>query len=90
MMVELNSLEWLVLAILAGALILAFARLGSGPGAPDRLVAADTLGVIATSGLALVAWLLGSALYLDVALVYGVLSFVGVVALARAIEGVRP
>lgn len=89
MMAELNALEWLVLAILAVALALAFARLSAGPGTPDRLVAADTLGVVATSGLALVAWLLGSALYLDVALVYGVLSFVGVVALARAIEGAR-
>jgi multisubunit Na+/H+ antiporter MnhF subunit len=30
---------------------------------------------------------LGSAIYLDVALVYGALSFVGVVAIARAFEG---
>jgi multisubunit Na+/H+ antiporter MnhF subunit len=89
MFAELNGLEWLVLGILACAMVLAFARLTLGPDAPDRLVAADSLGVIATAGLALVAWLLRSALYLDVALVYGVLSFVGVVALARAIEGGR-
>jgi multisubunit Na+/H+ antiporter MnhF subunit len=86
---DINLLEGLALLLLGGALMLGFIRLIMGPAAPDRLVAADTLGVIATAGLVLIAWLLGSALYLDVALVYGVLAFVGVVALARAIEGDR-
>ncbi len=52
-------------------------------------MAADTLAVITTTGLAGVALLLASPLYLDVALIYGVLAFVGVVAIARAIEGNR-
>jgi multisubunit Na+/H+ antiporter MnhF subunit len=86
---DINLLEGVTLLLLAGALLLGFLRLARGPAAPDRLVAADTLSVIATAGLALLAWLLDSALYLDVALVYGVLSFVGVVALARAVEGER-
>ena len=86
---DINLLEGIALLLLGGALMLGFVRLVKGPAAPDRLVAADTLGVIATAGLALLAWLLDSALYLDVALVYGVLAFVGVVALARAIEGER-
>jgi multisubunit Na+/H+ antiporter MnhF subunit len=84
---DLNLLEGLALALLGLALFLGFLRLSRGPAAPDRLVAADTLSVIATAGLVLLAWLLDSALYLDVALVYGVLSFVGVAAMARAIEG---
>jgi multisubunit Na+/H+ antiporter MnhF subunit len=86
---DINLLEGVTLLLLAGALLLGFLRLARGPAAPDRLVAADTRCVIATAGLALLAWLLDSALYLDVALVYGVLSFVGVVALARAVEGER-
>ena len=84
---ELNLLETLALILLGLALILGFVRLARGPAAPDRLVAADTLSVIASAGLVLIAWLLDSALYLDVALVYCVLSFVSVVAMARAIEG---
>ncbi len=84
---DLNLLEGVALALLGLALCLGFLRLSRGPAAPDRLVAADTLSVIATAGLALLAWLLDSPLYLDVALVYGVLSFVGVVSMARAIEG---
>jgi multisubunit Na+/H+ antiporter MnhF subunit len=51
------------------------------------VVAADTLAVITTSALVVLAALLGSPLYLDVALIYGTLAFVGVVTIARAIEG---
>jgi multisubunit Na+/H+ antiporter MnhF subunit len=85
----LNLLEMLAFALMGAALLLGLVRFALGPATPDRLVAADTLSVITTAGLAGVAVLLDSPLYLDVALVYGVLSFVGVVALARAIEGDR-
>lgn len=80
-------METATLAMLGGAVLLSLLRLLMGPTAPDRVVAADTLAVITTSGLVVLAALLGSALYLDVALIYGTLAFVGVVAIARAIEG---
>lgn len=77
----------LPLGILGLAVLLALWRLASGPTAPDRVVAADTIAVITTAAIVLLAAAFGSGLYLDVALVYGVLAFVGVVAIARAIEG---
>lgn len=77
----------LILVVLGAAVALGLLRLWLGPGAGDRIVAADTLSVIATAGIVLLALLLGNPLYLDVALIYGVLAFVGVVALARAIGG---
>jgi len=83
----LNPLEILALGMLGLAVLLGLLRLALGPAAPDRVVAADTLSVITTSGLALLAALFGSPLYLDVALIYGTLAFVGVVAIARTIEG---
>lgn len=83
----LTLLETIALAMLGLAVLLSLLRLALGPAAPDRVVAADTLSVIATTGLVLLAALLGSPLYLDVALIYGTLAFVGVVAIARAIEG---
>jgi multisubunit Na+/H+ antiporter MnhF subunit len=82
----LTILESVALAMLGGAVVLSLLRLLLGPSAPDRVVAADTLAVITTSGLVVLAALLGSALYLDVALIYGTLAFVGIVAIARAIE----
>lgn len=86
---SLNLLEMIAFALMGVGLLLGLVRFALGPATPDRLVASDTLASITTAGLAGVAVLLDSPLYLDVALVYGVLSFVGVVALARAIEGDR-
>jgi len=84
---SLTLLEQAALALLGLAVLLSLLRLLLGPAAPDRVVAADTLAVITTTGLVVVAAVLGSPLYLDVALVYGTLAFAGVVAIARAIEG---
>ena len=85
----LNNLELIAFVMMGGAVLLGLLRLILGPHSPDRIVAADTLSVIATTGLTAVALLFASPLYLDVALIYGVLAFVGVVAIARAIEGNR-
>jgi multisubunit Na+/H+ antiporter MnhF subunit len=45
--------------------------------------------VITTIAIVGLALLFANPVYLDVALVFGVLAFVGVVAIARAIEGGR-
>ena len=86
---SLTVLEQLALALLGGAVLLSLCRLLIGPTAADRVVAADILATIATSGLVVIAALFASPLYLDVALVYGVLAFLGIVAMARAIEANR-
>jgi multisubunit Na+/H+ antiporter MnhF subunit len=72
--------------LLGTGIALATYRLLVGPTTPDRLVAADTLAVTTTAGLAWLAWALDNAVYLDAALIYGALAFVGVVALARVLE----
>lgn len=84
-----NLLEMIAFVLMGAALLLGLARLLLGPAAPDRIVAADTLSVITTAGIAGLAVLFDNQLYLDVALIYGVLAFVAVVALARTIEGDR-
>jgi multicomponent Na+:H+ antiporter subunit F len=50
----------------------------------DRVAAVDTLTVV--SLIALYAHVAGRSIYLDVALVYGVLSFLAVLAIARYLE----
>ena len=84
---QLNFLEITALALIALATLMGLYRLLFGPTNPDRIVSADALSVIATVILCIIAALFQSVLYLDVALIYGVLSFVGIIALARAIEG---
>ena len=53
---------------------------------PDRAVAADTACTVTTALLVLLALLFGRSVYLDVALVYGVLTFIGLVSIARYLE----
>lgn len=74
-----------VIAMLA--IILAVFRLILGPSAADRTVALDTLTVISVSLIVLIALYSGRVIYLDVAMIYGILSFIGVVAVARYLEG---
>ena len=52
----------------------------------DRAAAVDTLTVVSISLIALYAHVAGRSIYLDVALVYGVLSFLAVLAIARYLE----
>lgn len=85
----MSLLQLLALILIGAAAGLATLRLWLGPTTPDRVVAADALAVITTPGLAWLAAGLNNAIYLDVALVYAALSFVGVVAIARAMEGNR-
>jgi multicomponent Na+:H+ antiporter subunit F len=68
-------------------IIIATIRLFKGPSAPNRAIALDTMTRISISTIVLVALLAGRVIYLDAAMVYAVLSFIGVVAVARHIEG---
>lgn len=87
---SLPFVDTMVFALLGAAAVLGMLRLWLGPHAPDRIVAADTLSVIATGAIVVLAMVFDAAVFLDVALLYGVLAFVGVVALARAIEEDNP
>jgi multicomponent Na+:H+ antiporter subunit F len=69
------------LGILFGVL-----RLILGRTVVDRVAAVDMLTVVSISLIALYAHVAGRFIYLDVALVYGVLSFLAVLAVARYLE----
>ena len=79
-------LEVAIVAVLI-TMVLALARGVIGPTGYDRMLAANAFGTKTVLLIALGGHALGWHSYLDVALLYGVLAFVGVVALARAIEG---
>ena len=57
-----------------------------GPTPSDRAVALDTLSTVTTALLVLLGYIFGRKVYLDVSLVYAVLTFVGSVAIARFLE----
>ncbi len=73
-------------AVIAGvAFLLALVRFLL-PTRLDRVVAFDVI-VIAITFIVLAALTQGRGIYLDVALVYALLSFLGVIAIARYLEG---
>lgn len=76
-----------VMSIMAFAILLSTYRLLRGPTASDRVVALDALTNMTTAIIALIALLSGRFIYLDVALVYAILSFAGVIVAARYLEG---
>lgn len=78
---------WIFLGIVIIASILAAIRGILGPTASDRIIALDNLTTITTAGLVLLGYLFQRYIYIDVSLIYGVLSFVGVLTLARYMEG---
>ena len=86
---NLSILEMITVVLVGAGIIMSSIRLFIGPTTPDRVVAGDTLAVITTAGLTGMASAFDNPVYLDVALVYGTLAFVGTVAIARAIEGNR-
>jgi len=78
--------EIVFLALIAAAIVLCFLRLLKGPTAPDRAVAVDTAATITTALLVILASTFRRYVYLDVALVYAILTFIGSVAIARFLE----
>jgi len=76
-----------IAAIIALAgIVLSFVRLILGPNIADRAVALDGMTIIAISLIVFIAYYSNRVIYLDVAIVYGLISFVGIIAIARYLE----
>ena len=74
------------LAVIGIGIFLCFLRMLRGPTAADRAVAVDTITTTVVALLVLLGFVYSRYVYLDVALVYSLLAFVGLVALARFLE----
>jgi multicomponent K+:H+ antiporter subunit F len=79
----LNAVLPWAMGLFAAALALAAWRLFKGPGLPDRILALDTLYINALALLVLVGMQQGSKLYFEVALLIGLLGFIGTVVLSK-------
>ena len=62
-------------------------RIGRGPTAPDRTVAIDILGIIIVGLCAVLSLVDETDFYLNVALAWALLSFIGTIALSKYLEG---
>jgi len=81
-----ETIFYIFLIIIGAAIILCLLRMLKGPTASDRAIAVDTVTTIVVALLALLGFFFKRYIYLDVSLVYSVISFVGLVAIARFLE----
>ncbi|MGL1893195.1 MAG: monovalent cation/H+ antiporter complex subunit F [Spirochaetaceae bacterium] len=81
-----NIILMVACVILLLAMTITFIRLLIGPDYLNRVVAFDALTIMSISLIVFISHILGRSIYLDVALVYGLLSFLGVIAFARYTE----
>ena len=66
--------------------LLTLIRLIKGPSIADRAVAIDTMTIAGISLIVFLAATLQRIIYVDVAIVYAIISFVGIIVIARYLE----
>ena len=77
----------LFLGVLIFCSFLCLYRIGKGPTAPDRTVAIDIFGTLIVGFCAIFGIIWRKDFYMNVALAWAMLSFIGTVALAKYLEG---
>ena len=73
--------------ILMACCFLCLYRMGRGPTAADRMVAIDILGILVVGFCVFFAITTGKDFFMNIALAWAVLSFVGTLTLAKYLEG---
>ncbi len=79
---------WILTVIcLAVLMVLATVRLVLGPTAPDRAIALDTVNTLVIASMIIFGVIYQEVIFVDVAIVYGLLSFVSTLYIAKYIGG---
>lgn len=75
-----------ILPLLAIAILMTFLRLVRGPSLADRVIALDLLASIGIGLIGVHALVTGQAVFLDVAILFALVSFLGTIAFAYYVE----
>ncbi len=78
-------LNFLILLI-ALSLFLIMIRFLKGPTLVDRVVAFDSMSIVATSLLVVLSFYFKKSLYLDIAFIFGLIGFTGTVVFAKFLD----
>ena len=85
-MIDLTII-YVVLGLLFLSVVMAIIRVVKGPTAPDRIVGLDTINTIVIVGMVIFGFATKSVIYIDVAIVYALLSFISTLFIAKYLEG---
>ena len=77
----------IVLALLMISIFMAVIRIILGPTAPDRVVGLDTINTIIISSMVLFGAATREIIYIDVAIVYALLSYISTLFIAKYLQG---
>ncbi len=77
----------IIISLISLGAVFSVIRFVKGPTASDRVMALDTLSVMLIAVLVILGFLMKRYIYIDVSLIYAVLGFIGVITIARYLEG---
>jgi multicomponent Na+:H+ antiporter subunit F len=78
---------WLPVALVLGAcIIIAIVRVILGPNAPNRIVGLDTINTLVVTSMVVLGAAFEEVIFIDVAIVYALLSFITTLFIAKYIE----
>jgi multicomponent Na+:H+ antiporter subunit F len=86
-MIDYFNVYIIVLIALLICVIMAIIRVALGPTAPDRIVGLDTINTIVISSMVIFGAAFREIIYIDVAIVYALLSFISTLFIAKYLEG---
>jgi len=86
-MIEFSNEIMIVIAVLLLCFLMAIIRIIKGPTAPDRVVGLDTINTIVISSMVLFGAVTNQVIFIDVAIVYALLSFISTLYIAKYLEG---
>ena len=86
-MIEFNTEYFIALGFLLLAILIAIIRVVKGPTAPDRVVGLDTINTVVIVAMVIFGAATGNVIYIDVAIIYALLSFISTLFIAKYLEG---
>ena len=86
-MMEIESIYLIILGLLILSIVLCIIRVFKGPTAPDRVVGLDTINTLVIVGMLVFGIATKSVIYIDVAIVYALLSYISTLFIAKYLEG---
>ena len=86
-MIELATEYFIMLIVLSLAAVMAVIRIVLGPTAPDRVVGLDTVNTLVIVSMVIFGAAFEQVIYIDVAIVYALLSFISTLFIAKYLQG---
>ena len=86
-MMEIDTTYLYVLAFLLFSIILVIIRVIKGPTAPDRVVGLDTINTIVILSMIVFGAATQNVIFIDVAIIYALLSYISTLFIAKYLEG---